>query len=127
MRTGRARRERVGNAAFTAVSMICLLGFGALTVDIGHARKARAELQNAVDAAAHAGVLELDRTDAGLEAARAAAVAMASVNLADGDPVALADGDVVTGVYDGSTFTPSSDAAEVNAVVVTHQKLDIDA
>src|SRR5688572_23906428 len=105
------RSRRRGNAAFTAVSVLCLVGFGALTVDIGHARKVRAELQNAVDAAAHAAVLDLDYTEAGLERARASALDVALRNLADRDPVALAYGDVVFGVYDGSTFTPSADAA----------------
>jgi hypothetical protein len=118
-------RARAGNAAFTAVSVLCLLGFGALVVDIGHARKTRAELQNAVDAAAHAAVLEIDFTEAGLEAARAAAVSIGQLNLADGDPVALADADIVFGIHDGDAFTPSEDASVVNAVTVAHQKLDV--
>jgi hypothetical protein len=124
---GRGARARAGNAAFAAVSVVCLLGFGALTVDIGHARKARAELQNAVDAAAHAAILEVNGTEEGLVFARAAALDVASYNLSDGVPVELAAEDVVFGTYDGASFTPSADATLINAVTVAHQKLDIDA
>jgi hypothetical protein len=119
------RRARVGNAAFTALSVVCLLGFGALVVDIGHARKVRAELQNAVDAAAHAAVLDIDGTAAGLESAEAAAIEVASLNTANLEPVDLTPNDIVFGVYGDGAFTPSSDPAEVNAVRVTHQDLDI--
>jgi Flp pilus assembly protein TadG len=120
------RRARVGNATFTAVSVLCLLGFGALTVDIGHARMVRAQLQNAVDAAAHAAVLDIDGTDAGLVAALDAALLVGASNAADGAAVTLSPDDVVFGIHADGAFTPSTDAALVNAVVVSHQKLDVE-
>ncbi len=122
-------RHRRGNATFTALSIIALLGFGALTVDIGHARMTRAQLQNAADAAAHAAILDIDGTAAGLEAARSAALYVASLNRADRDPVVLAYDDVVFGIYVASanTFSASEDPLVVNAVIVNHQKLDIGA
>jgi Flp pilus assembly protein TadG len=123
------RRGRKGNAAFTAVTIITLLGFGALTVDIGHARMAKAQLQNAVDAAAHAAVAEINGTAAGLVAAEEAAIDVAGLNYADGSPVVLTSDDITFGQYDmdAGTFTASNDETVVNAVMIFDQKADIDA
>jgi Flp pilus assembly protein TadG len=123
------RRDRKGNAAFTAITIITLLGFATLTVDIGHARKAKAELQNAVDAAAHAAIAEINYTDPGLVAAENAAISVAALNVADSSSVTLTSSDLTFGEYDwtNGTFTATSDSSLVNAVIVATQKTDVDA
>lgn len=125
-RAGRTRARR-GNYAFTAVSAVVLLGFGSLVVDIGRARMVKAELQNAADAASMAGVYQLDATDAGLEAAVETAVAFANANLAENRPVEITVDDVVLGIWDRDTssFTPSTSAADVNAVRVLARRDDV--
>ncbi len=57
-RCGRFHR-RAAVAAWTMISMLILLGFAALAVDMGHVRVVNSELQNAADAAAMAGVSAL--------------------------------------------------------------------
>lgn len=118
-----ARRDRAGNAAFASLTILTLLGFGALAVDVGQARKAHAELQNTVDAAAHAAVLDLDFSTEGLESARTAAEEVAMLNTVDGVAVELSEGDVVFGSWDDEegVFTASSDPEEIDAVVVSHR------
>lgn len=124
-----ARQNRKGNAAFTALSIIALLSFATLTVDIGHARMTRAQIQNAVDAAAHGAVAYLDRTDAGVADAEATAIYLGALNTADGSALTLTASDVTFGIYDwdDGTFTVTADATLINAVQVSHQKLDIGA
>ena len=51
--------EKGATAITVAVSLVMLLSFGALTVDIGHSLVARNELQNVADAAALAGARSL--------------------------------------------------------------------
>jgi hypothetical protein len=109
-------------ALTVGLSLVVLVSFAALAVDLGYARMVDVELQNAADAAAHAAVQRLDGTDAGLVAARAIAVEVAAENAAAGTRVVLdpnvanaEDGGLVLGVWDGSTFTPSADAAQINA------------
>ncbi len=122
------RTNRRGNAAIiVGLSLVLLLGAAAVVIDLGYGRLTREQLQNAADAAALAATARLDGTDAGLDDARATALSLAAANMAGGAAVTLdenaandAAGDVVLGVYDDSTgdFTPSTDAALVNAVEV---------
>ena len=84
------RSQRRGNAAIvTALSLTVLLGVAAIAVDGGMARHHRAELQNAADAAAHAAAFTYDGTEQGLLDAREAAVNIAALNTAGGQPVVL--------------------------------------
>lgn len=118
--------ERGSVAATTAVLIVVLLVFAALTVDVGLATLARRHLQNAGDAAALDGAAELDGTQAGLDRARARAEAVAAAHAALRDPVVLSQGggdgtpDVQVGTWDfaAATFTESGDPAAVNAVRV---------
>ncbi|GDX80344.1 hypothetical protein LBMAG42_21550 [Deltaproteobacteria bacterium] len=105
--------------------VLVLLAFGALVLDLGYGRTVQAQLQAGTDAAALAGAAELDQSTAGLAAAREAAVEVAALNIANGDPLVLdanpsnaPDGDVVLGTWSGGVFTPSSNAAAVNSVLV---------
>lgn len=117
-----------GVAIILALSLLVLLGFAALTIDLGYARMVQAQLQAAADAAAMGGAQRLSTDAAGLIAARSTAVSIGAANEANGHPVALdanpingADGDVVLGIWDATagTFTPSMNPELVNAVQVT--------
>ena len=126
LRARLSRRARDGSVAvIMALILVGIAGFAALVVDLGYTRLVRSELQIAADAAAHAATMELDGTAAGLTNARAAAVAVGGLHKAAGDAISLdsnddnaEDGDVVVGIWDGETFTSSTSAADVNAVVV---------
>lgn len=118
-------RTRNGNVAVTvSISSAVLLSLAALVVDLGYARVVDAQLQNAADAAAHAGTARLDRTEAGLTAARELAVQVAGMHVAGGAPVVLQTADVITGVWDytAGTFTQSADPLQVNAVRVSAKR-----
>jgi Flp pilus assembly protein TadG len=77
----RSKRKQKGAVAvifgFTAV---VLLSMGGLVVDMGHLYIAKAELQNAADAAALAGARRLDETAAGITNARNDAITIAALN-----------------------------------------------
>jgi hypothetical protein len=99
--------------------LLTLAGFAALVVDIGYARTVHYQLEAAADAAVHAGAAYLDGTDAGMESARASAMAAAAANQANGAAVVLAEADVLTGIWNGESFTASTSAGVVNALRVT--------
>ena len=117
--------SRRGNAAFSALTLGAVVGFGALAVDIGLVRVARTQLQTSLDAAALSGAQELDGTGAGIAAAQASAFQYAAVNTVLRQPVQLSANDVEIGVWDAAadTFAPWSageDPGPVNAVRITH-------
>ncbi|MDP2316961.1 MAG: TadG family pilus assembly protein [Pseudomonadota bacterium] len=111
--------RRRGNALVSTLLLVTLAGFAALVVDIGYGRTVHYQLEAAADAAVHAAAPFLDGTEAGVASARASAFAVAAANQANGSPVALAEADVVTGIWSGGSFTPSTSAEVVNAVKVT--------
>lgn len=116
--------SRRGNVAVkVALFSVVLLSMAALGVDLPYARVVRLELEQAAEAAAHAGAARLDRTDAGITAAYTTARAVGLANAAAGAPV---DPDTIeTGVWDGTTFTASSDAVTVNAVRVATSRPEL--
>ncbi|MFQ5414436.1 MAG: VWA domain-containing protein [Phycisphaerae bacterium] len=75
-RRARPTRRRGAVAVLTAVTLVVLLGFAALTVDVGMLYNSRADLQQAADAAALAAAARLSDYSSGdpLPAARQAAV-----------------------------------------------------
>lgn len=52
------RHESGAVAVLVAVLLVVLLGFAALAIDVGHAMLVRGQMQNAADAAAHAGAVK---------------------------------------------------------------------
>lgn len=112
------RTERGNVAVLVAGALVAVVGMAALAVDLGYVRVVKAELQNAADAAAHAGTAQLDGTSQGMSDAMATAVAVGRANRAGGGSVHVDHGDVHLGVWDGETFTEGGSAAEVNAVRV---------
>src|SRR5215510_208682 len=67
------RGERGSVLAMSAISMLALLLATGLAVDISHFYTAKAELQNAADAAALAGASQLSSTSGGIKMAVAEA------------------------------------------------------
>jgi Flp pilus assembly protein TadG len=119
-----------------AVSIVLLVGFGAMAVDLGHFMVTRTQLQNAADACALAAANKLlseqGQHDANLTVgeATAMAVAVAQDNVAAKKNLNLSGSDVELGVWDGQarTFTPVSGASspdDVNAVRVTVRRDDV--
>lgn len=110
------RPRRRGNALVVGLSLLSLLGFGALAVDTGFATLTRVELQGTVDSSALAAVSELDGTEEGMQAAIDLAVALSEVNGEGRYPLSA---DAVTlGIYADGVFTASQEAAVVNAVQI---------
>ena len=62
-RSSRRRRRRAAVAVFTVVVLVVLLGFTALTIDIGMMQVVRAELQRTADSATLAAVQDLRESD----------------------------------------------------------------
>ena len=119
----RRNHNRAGVSLLWAITMlIALCAMASLAVDFGRVKLAKTQLRNACDAAAlAAGQLALSD----VPAARAAAVAVAKANRADGQPVELQGGDVEFGFWDESerTFAPlSSSQSKCNAVRVSAQR-----
>lgn len=118
---------RKGNYAITfLVALTPLLGFAALTIDIGYQHLSRAQLSASIDAAALAAASQLDETESGVESARTSAQQIAALNPAGGYTVSLdenatnaSDGDIVFGTWDGDNFTATSDPESINAVSVS--------
>jgi Flp pilus assembly protein TadG len=122
----RARAKGGSAALVLLVVLTVLFAVAALAVDLGYAHLVQAQLQVGADSAALAGVRALNRTTRGMVNARAAAVELAGLNDAGGAAVHVdpntanaAGGDVVLGMWNGTTFTPSSDPTKVDSVSVT--------
>lgn len=110
-------RRRGVAAVFSVVILVVLLGFTALTVDVGHIYNVRAELQNAADAAALAGLQMLPDQSLALKTAQE----YGNMNHSRYGTI-LAASDVTLGKWDwdASTFTPGD--TPVNALhVYTHR------
>lgn len=65
------------------VAIFALIGLLGIVMDLGHLYVRKTELQNAADAAALAGVKQLNGQPAGIDAAVAEAIAMAGANASD--------------------------------------------
>jgi Putative Flp pilus-assembly TadE/G-like len=114
------RSQQGAIAVLVGISMLTLVGFTALAVDVGYVMTTRNELQNTADAAALAAARELgdiykennaydNSTDRPL--ILSAAVDIAQKNKAGGlDGININDGDLEIGVWDGSTFTSNTTA-----------------
>lgn len=94
MRSGIAsrKRQRGAVAIMVGILIVSLIGMLGIVIDLGHLYVRKTELQNAADAAALAGVKQLNGQAAGIDAAVAAAIAMAAANASDigQTPVAIA-------------------------------------
>jgi len=123
-------RSRVGQrgtiSVFFALLLVFVLGaITAMAVDIGHLWLVRSQLQNAADAAALAGVRDLNGVSTQYPFAISAARNYGSANDADGTHADIDPGDVVLGRWDmtNKTFAPTLlPSYAVNAVQVTARR-----
>jgi hypothetical protein len=122
------RHSRTGNTALqVALSMVGVLGFAAIGIDLTVLKVYDRELANVAEASAHAGAAQLDGTAEGMAAARTSAVSLAGQNTVLGTPMELdantandADGDVVLGrLNEDDAFEPTTDPALATAVKAT--------
>ena len=74
------RKQKGAVAIIFSLTAVVLLTMGGLVLDMGHLYIAKAELQNAADAAALAGARRLDETAAGITNARDDAITIAALN-----------------------------------------------
>lgn len=113
--------RRRGNVALLfALGIAVLFGSAAIAVDTTWRRNSAFELQNAADAAAHAGAVQLDGTEAGRERALRVAREVAARNWAGGAPVNPDEVDIEFGSWNEQTrgFDPAADAATTDTVRV---------
>jgi len=102
-------RKRGATAVVVATCIPVILGFAALTIDMGYLYNVKIELQNAADAAALACASGLPE---GVDEAHARAMLFAHKNAADKRSVALDVNDVQAGVWDfpSIAFTSLADS-----------------
>ena len=119
---------------FTTVLVVPLMIiFGGLALDLAHVGTVDDEIQRSLDAAALAGAGKLGFDSSVFPAARAWArnyallnplhnggTTLATINL-NLNTSNTANGDIVLGIWNGSSFTPSLDGTKVNAVLCRHQ------
>ncbi len=145
MKLAHAKKSRRGIViVLVAVLLIPLMGMMAFSIDIGYAVEVRAELVNATDAAALAGVQQLyspyrqwllatgsTKTtlyNNAITSAKATATAVANSNKAGGATVQLVTGDVDVGYTDGSGRYYSGNSGNIpantfpNTVMVTSRR-----
>ncbi|HET6151258.1 MAG TPA: pilus assembly protein TadG-related protein, partial [Polyangia bacterium] len=122
--------ERGAIAILAALMLMVVGGFLALSLNVGHKMAVKAEMQAAYDAAALAGVRDLNGRSAGMTRARTIAVGYATSHALDKTAVALgtnagnaATGDVVAGYWDGSHFFSDGDTINIGSTPVTLSRL----
>jgi Flp pilus assembly protein TadG len=129
MRKLHRSHDRRGNAVYTAITMLTLLGFGALTVDIGRDRVAQAEVQNAADAGAHAAVRVMTPSNTATFAnAKLAGAAVANSTYVLGEQFgtrtdAFTSANFEIGTYSAGTFTVTN--TNPNAVRVSNKQVTV--
>ena len=117
----------------TALVVPLMIIFGGLALDLAHVGTVDDEIQRSLDAAALAGAGKLGFDSSVFPAARAWAqnyallnplhnggTTLATINLNLNTPN-TANGDIVLGIWNGSSFTPSLDGTKVNAVLCRYQ------
>jgi uncharacterized membrane protein len=111
---------------FTTVTLVLLLVFGGIAIDVTYFGSVRRELQRSMDAAALAGAGNLGFDATAFPTARAAAQNYASLNGYSDPPTGAVSlnpnvannptGQIVLGIWNGANFTPSLNGTQVNAV-----------
>jgi Flp pilus assembly protein TadG len=127
--------ERGAVAVMVAVTLPVLLGFAALTIDIGQALVAKNELQDVADAGALAGARRLGSIYQGLSPTQQVSYSMtdpapvysevqnvASQNYAAGQSIAVDIADIKIGQWNSLNKTLTVTAANPNAVRVTARR-----
>ena len=113
----RSSRDRGAILIWATLSMVMLVSMMALALNVGHMVSVRGELRNAADAAALAGVMELDGTEAVLDGAVDLAIDQAAQHSTDRTTVAVHHDDVELGrwAWNESPATAFHGIAEIRA------------
>ncbi len=129
-RTSRPQPKRGAILPLTAISIIALCGFLAFSIDVGMLAVARAQVQDAADAAAIAGARSLNGVSGGNVAnSTANAIAQACRNTVLGTNIAPAEVAVTQGTYhynyQSQTFSPlfppgTNENYNLTQVTITH-------
>ena len=123
-RTRKRITEQGSVVIFATMFIVVVMGFAALTIDIGMLCTAQSELQNAADAAVAAGVSRLMAGD--YTGALDQAWVFGGLNTCMGQAVQLTGNDVELGTYDFTqgTFTPAPGGVFTgsNAIRVTARR-----
>jgi len=127
MKQGCRRDRRKGQVIILFAALLLLFSaMCVLSIDVGRLFVCKAQLQNAVDAAALAGASQLAGgiTPQTRAAARAEAVRIAAQNYVAGAALTLADEDVSFGHYDSdaTVFVPEDEAGVVDSIQVTGRR-----
>ncbi len=124
LRIAQGSRRRGAVAVVVAVTMVPLIGFAALAIDLSYIETLRGEMQRTVDAAALAGASGLSL---GNDVAESRALEYVANNLVGRQPVARPDVEVTVGYWSSlsQTFTPSVEGFRPNAVRVVGTRTDI--
>src|SRR5215510_12628641 len=109
------RDERGAVLAVTAISMLVLILALGLCADISHFYSVQTELQNAADASALAGASALNNTAAGIDVARAKAVAQMNNYEFNHNSIGFTD----TNLYFASTFDSLQNFLYTNSTCAT--------
>jgi Flp pilus assembly protein TadG len=124
MRLGWLRDQRGSILLFTTVLVVPLMIIvGGLALDLSYYGTVDDELQRAMDAAALAGAGKLGFDSSVFPTVRSFAQSYASINHFKTGTITLdlntannPDGNIVLGIWNAGTFTPSLDGSKVNAV-----------
>ncbi len=129
-RPSRPRRSRGALLPLAAISIIGLCAFLALAIDLGLLSVARAQVQNAAEAAAIAGARSLNgSTGSNLATSTANAITQATRNTILGTNIASTEVAVLQGTwhynYTNQTFTPlfppgANENYDLTQVTITH-------
>ncbi len=94
---------------YVVISLVAMLAFCSLAVDLGRVQTSKTELRRAVDAAARASAAFLPQ---GLSATQTEAIALAAANNVNGSALTLTNSNIQWGVWNKSTgvFTSSASA-----------------
>ena len=118
LQTNRWHLKRAAVAVQVAVMMPVIVGFAALTIDVGLIFNAKTDLQLAADAAALAGTALLPQV--GL--ARTEAIRIAELSKRNSNAAILVAGDADAGNWDTATNTYTAGALPFNALRVTARR-----
>lgn len=124
-RRSRQSNRRGAMLVLIAVCLPLLIIMAAFAVDVAYMQLVRTELRTSTDAAARAAAKELSLSQS-VSTARARAKATAKRNLVAGDPLLLADGDIVFGngvqANDAARFKFTAGGTKPNAVQVNGKR-----
>jgi len=122
----RIGKQRGATAVVVAVSLLVLIGFAALAIDLGYLYVVKNELQNAADAGALAGAKALYNED-GTEVnpgANQAALDLVTANYSEKSPVEIESIDRGHWSFATKTFTPNSSLLPVDLWDLSTEELD---